>query len=581
MALTLRTARCMTAVVALAALAAFGAARANHFILPCGDVCTDPHWAPTGSLNVARSFHSATLLQDGRVLVAGGRGFGVLDSAELYDPATGTWSLTGRMSMPRVGHTATLLSDGRVLVAGGDTSEAPATFGRTGTAELYDPSTGLWQPTGSMTAVRSGHSATLLQDGRVLVAGGFNSNTLGSAELYDPITNTWSATGTLNVSRYWHSATLLQDGRVLVARGTNDGDLTSTLSSAELYDPLSGEWSLVADDPGWGSVSHTATLLPDGKVLVTGGNTGGIGGDGVLAVSEQFDPATETWTRGGDLLAPRYGHTATLLPSGDVLVSGGQSQVSHYPTLQYVTYGSTERFDPGTALWGSDANLNAARGGHTATLLSDGTVLVAGGSDLGPDYTEITLASAELYGVTAGPLGAQPLQSPPQSTTVAVEYYSLGWDDYFLTAFPDEIAALDFGASHFDASGAAWLRTGQRFNVYPFTGAPGPNSTVWRFLSRSFASGGSHFYTADVTERDALLAGAVWQLEGAAFSAPMPASDGTCPDGSIPVYRMYNDGIDGVPHHRLTTDIDVRAAMLARGWIPEGPGIGVAFCSPE
>jgi hypothetical protein len=153
----------------------------------------------------------------------------------------------------------------------------------------------------------------------------------------------------------------------------------------------------------------------------------------------------------------------------------------------------------------------------------------------------------------------------------------------------NEITALDVGASHVDVSGSAWLRTGQRFNVYP-TDPSASNSIVWRFLSRSFASTGSHFYTADVTERDALLAGAVWQLEGAAFSAPMPASDGTCPDGSIPVYRMYNDSILGatpgtanpdMPHHRLTTNINLRAVMLARGWIPEGPGIGVAFCSPE
>jgi hypothetical protein len=342
----------------------------------------------------------------------------------------------------------------------------------------------------------------------------------------------------------------------------------------------------MAGNLGGGGVYHTATLLPNGKVLVAGGNGGGIGGDVVFATSEQFDPVSQTWTRTGDLSTRRYSHTATLLRSGDVLISGGILQIGSYPILQYETLDLTERFDPNTATWIGSANLNAERSGHTATLLSDGTVLVAGGIDIGPDLTQIPLASAELYGVTAG---AQPLQSPPQTTTVAVEYYSLRWDDYFLTAFPDEITALDVGASHVDASGSAWLRTGQRFNVYP-TDASASNSTVWRFLSRSFASTGSHFYTADVTERDALLAGAGWQLEGAAFSAPMPASDGTCPDGSIPVYRMYNDSILGatpgtanpdMPHHRLTTNINLRAVMLARGWIPEGPGIGVAFCSPE
>ena len=402
MALTLRTARCMTAVVALAALAAFDAA-ANHFILPCGDVCTDPHWAPTGSLNTARSFHSATLLQDGRVLVAGGRvGFDVLDSAELYDPATGTWSVTGHMSVPRVFHTATLLPDGRVLVAGGDGSGAPPRFGHTGTAELYDPSTGVWQSTGSMVAVRSDHSATLLQDGRVLVAGGDDPDTIASAELYDPATGTWTATASLNVGRYGHSATLLQDGRVLVAGGSNDGDLTSTLSSAELYDPLSGEWSM-AGDAGGGGVFHTATLLPNGRVLIAGGNGGGIGGDLVFATSEQFDPVSQTWTRAADISTPRYSHTATLLPSGDVLIAGGSLQIGGYPNLQYVTLTSVERFDPNTAMWKSDADLNTPRYGHTATLLSDGTVLVAGGCVDGPNYTQIPLASAELYGAAAAP----------------------------------------------------------------------------------------------------------------------------------------------------------------------------------
>ena len=214
-----------------------------------------------------------------------------------------------------------------------------------------------------------------------------DTDALGSAELYDPTTNTWSATGSLNAARYWHTATLLQDGRVLAVGGSNDGDLTSALSSAELYDPLFGKWSM-AGDLGGGGVWHTATLLPNGKVLVAGGNGGGIGGDVVFATSEQFDPVSQTWTRTGDLSTRRYSHTATLLPSGDVLISGGGLQIGHYPTLQYETLDLTERFDPNTATWTGSANLNAARSGHTATLLSDGTVLVAGGGDDGP-VTEI------------------------------------------------------------------------------------------------------------------------------------------------------------------------------------------------
>lgn len=403
--LTLRIAHRAVALFALVAISAFNAARANHYVLPCGDTCAQPHWVVTGSLNIARSHHTATLLQNGKVLVAGGRGTGVLDSAELYDHATGTWTVTGHMAMPRIGHTATLLSDGRVLVAGGDTSDAPPNFGRTDTAEIYDPATGTWSPTGRMTMMRCWFDATRLQNGKVLIAGGYEFDNLNGAELYDPETGTWSATGSLNVPRYGHTMTLLHDGKVLVARGSGDGDLMSTLSSAELYDATSGTWSVVGDS-GRGSVSHTATLLPSGSVLVTGGNPGGIGSDVVLAGSELFDPSTQAWSRAADLLAPRYDHTATVLPTGEVLTTGGSVQV-FLPYLQYVTLGSTERFDPNTVAWSSDANLNIPRAGHTATLLFDGTVLAAGGSVVGPSYTETPLASAELYVVASQPLALE------------------------------------------------------------------------------------------------------------------------------------------------------------------------------
>jgi len=401
MTLLLQTIRRATALAALAALAALPSARANHFILPCADVCTDAHWVFTGSLNVARYGHTATLLQDGRVLVVGGYGYASarLDSAELYDPVAGTWSLTGNMHFPRVNHTATLLPDGRVLVAGGDTSSNPPNFGLTDTAEIYDPATGVWSMTGSMSTGRAWVAATRLQDGRVLIAGGWGSDgSLASAELYDPGTGAWTMTGSLAIARYGHTMTLLQDGRVLAARGSDDGDLASALSSVESYDPATGAWSVV-EDSCCASVFHTATALPDGTVLLTGGNTGGIGGDGVLAFSERFEPATQTWSRTGDLFTPRYSHSATLLINGNVLISGGELQTSRYPNLQYVTLGSTEVFSPGTATWSNSADLNIARSLHTATLLADGTVLVVGGMYGGPAYTLIPLGTAELFGV--------------------------------------------------------------------------------------------------------------------------------------------------------------------------------------
>ena len=131
------------------------------------------------------------------------------------------------------------------------------------------------------------------------------------------------------------------------------------------------------------------------------------------------------------------------------------------------------------------------------------------------------------------------------------------------------------------AFGGAWQRTGQQFNVYPLAGAPTSSAIVWRFFSTQFAPKSSHFLTASTDEYNALANGAGWQLEGPVFSAPMPATDGTCPVGSIPVYRMYNNGVGGTPNHRFTTDINVRAQMLGAGWIPEGQGIGVGFCSPQ
>jgi uncharacterized membrane protein len=169
-------------------------------------------------------------------------------------------------------------------------------------------------------------------------------------------------------------------------------------------------------------------------------------------------------------------------------------------------------------------------------------------------------------------LAAQNNQATP---ITAVEYYYSAWNFYFVTADPIEIAVLDGGGF-----GGVWQRTGQRFNVYPLVGAPASSSTVWRFFTTSFAPKSSHFYTAIVAEYDALVKGVGWQLEGPVFSTPVPASDGTCPASTIPVYRVYNNGMAGAPNHRFTTDINIRAQMLAAGWIAEGYGIGVTFCSP-
>jgi hypothetical protein len=199
-------------------------------------------------------------------------------------------------------------------------------------------------------------------------------------------------------------------------------------------------------------------------------------------------------------------------------------------------------------------------------LSIDTTVLV-----YAPDIASAQLLclSGYLTACTYPPSGAG-------ATAIAVEYYYAAWNFYFLTAAPAEIAALDGGAF-----GGLWKRTGKQFNVYVLAGAPASSSTVYRFFSTIFDPKSAHFYTANVAEYNALVSGVGWQLEGPVFSTPMPASNGACPAGSIPIYRMYNNGQGGAPNHRFTTDINVRTQMLAAGWIAEGQGIGVGFCSPQ
>jgi hypothetical protein len=162
---------------------------------------------------------------------------------------------------------------------------------------------------------------------------------------------------------------------------------------------------------------------------------------------------------------------------------------------------------------------------------------------------------------------------------LAIEYYHAAWDHYFVTAIPAEIAALDNGTF------VGWARTGLSFNVYATAGAPGSASTVYRFFSTSFAPKSSHFYTANPAEHQSLLTNPNWQVEGAVFNLAVPATDGTCPAGTVPVYRLYNNGQGAAPNHRFTTDITVRNAMLSRpvdkAWIAEGMGVGVGFCSPQ
>ncbi len=287
-------------------------------------------WRRTGSLADERTYQSATLLPDGTVLVVGGvQGRSdLLDSAERYDPARGVWRRAGSLPFggghvftARAGHTATLLANGVVLVVGGAGHDGILLTD----ADLYDPRTGVWRPTGSLPAGHAAHTATLLPNGRVLVAGNDQGDGR-SAEMYDPVTGTWSKTGGMAVARFAHTVTLLPNGRVLVIGGGS--------RRAELYDPATGRWT------GAGSVDaegSTAMLLRDGRVLIAGGC-----GRARRAASALYDPVTGRWTSTGRPRAARAGHTATLLSDGTVLVAGGQ------PCAGDAYLATAERFDPAT-----------------------------------------------------------------------------------------------------------------------------------------------------------------------------------------------------------------------------------------
>ena len=276
----------------------------------------------TGNMTTPRFFHTATLLADGRVLIAGGGSFDfkTQSSAELYDPRTGRFTATSSMTTPRTRHTATLLPDGRVLIAGG-LYNGGSFAAALASAEIYDPGTGTFSATGEMATARSGPTATLLNHGKVLLAGWCYTSTgfgcFPAAELYDPDTGTFAATG----NRNWEgadTATLLPNGKVLITRGLPPAQPYA--SWAELYDPSTGTFTKT----GYATTNHTAptaTLLMNGKVLLAGGDVGD--GDGASLIAELYDPASGAFSRTGDLTAGRLQHTTTVLPGGGVLFAGG------------------------------------------------------------------------------------------------------------------------------------------------------------------------------------------------------------------------------------------------------------------
>ena len=361
-----------------------------------------------GSMESPRQSHVATMLNNGKVLVTGGAesSKGSLATAELYDPNTGSFTATGTMEAGRAGHTATLLSDGRVLVTGG----AENTKTNLATAELFDPVTGSFTATGTMEIARESHTATLLNSGKVLVTGGMDNsgNALATAELYDPNTGSFTATGTMETGRAGHTATLLSDGRVLVTGGKgisqtgNCANCVASLATAELFDPTAESFTATGT-MGTARSSHTATLISGEKVLVIGG----IDGLGfALSGAEMFDLAGGAFAAiASNMETARESHTATLRKDGTVLVAGGATLVPAFcgnncSTLAPASLSQCELFDPATKTFTATRDLGTARFLHTATLLSDGSVLVTGGADskvIGKQQVSTVLSTTELF----------------------------------------------------------------------------------------------------------------------------------------------------------------------------------------
>lgn len=332
-------------------------------------------------------------------------------------PAKGPASPGGSLAQARTDHTATLLPDGRVLIIGGDNGETLAS------AEVWSPDTESFSPAGSLAHARKWHTATLLLDGRVLVTGGLGGNGggqddfLASAEIWDPDTAAFRTTGSMADSRIHHTATRLADGRVLAVAGVVASIVP--LASAELWDPVTGEWTPTGSLRQW-RAEHTATELDDGRVLVIGG--GSFTSDGFVTFdrAEIWDPASDAFSRAGRLTVPRRGHSATRLTDGRILVLGGSMTRASGEDVHTEAHSSAEVWDPLDRSFDPAGSLTELRGDITSGVLPDGRVLVigSGGSDSEVSAARTVAESWEPRTESFSPAGTLALSRSGQTVTI-------------------------------------------------------------------------------------------------------------------------------------------------------------------
>jgi N-acetylneuraminic acid mutarotase len=320
----------------------------------------------------------AAVLGDGRVLVVGGlsgpSSTTALATVEVFDPGSNSWATAAPMLQARAYPATVTLADGSVLVVGGSRAGVPL-----GSAERYFPDSGTWLSAGSMSAPRTQARATVLRDGRVLVTGGGTEGAPGyrstnAAEIFDPMAGTWTPTTPMSSARAFHTATLLSDGEVLVTGGASiyHGSKGTVVASAEIYDPKSGIWHGAAR-MSVARYHHTAAPLSDGRVLVAGGWAFTTNSDKSLATAEIYDPAANTWTATGSMATGRARGSMTPLPDGRVFVVGGVDPA-------YRVMATSEIWDSSSGRWRLTGRLGTAVMWPALAVLHDGRVLLAGGA---------------------------------------------------------------------------------------------------------------------------------------------------------------------------------------------------------